>query len=69
MQKGMTETRGADLGKVRIPCLTYLIPFRQYRIDSVKLSTKINRGWNDIVCARMLCPLRMLPKFDADPEG
>ena len=29
---------------------------------------KTGWGWNDTVTARFLCPMRLIQKFDKDPE-
>jgi hypothetical protein len=40
----------------------------QFDPPLVKHHGKMARGWNHPQAARLLCPMRMLSTFDADPQ-
>jgi hypothetical protein len=42
--------------------------FDQFDPPLVKHHGKLARGWNHPQTARLLCPMRMLSTFDADPR-
>ncbi len=64
IDKVACRARGDDLSRLRHRVIAIFAP------DAVdRLRIKSQRGFKDVVTARMLCPVSKLKEFDQDPEA
>ena len=70
MSKPPSNTRSNDANAFKTMLPTYLPPDDSKRALFIipDVSNKHAWGWNNPITARFLCPMRLIPKFDKDPE-
>ncbi|KAF8148267.1 hypothetical protein B0H34DRAFT_737596 [Crassisporium funariophilum] len=72
LNEAVTAARGADISSLREAGLEYVALEEANEILLPKIrhgaDKKTTRGYNHPVLARLLCPVKYLPEFDAEPE-
>lgn len=68
MDKALALNRGNSMGGFRNTAMTYIVNPKNHPVGNIG-TEKGDRGWNNFVTARMLCPKKFLNKFDANPEA
>ena len=68
--KGIHSARGGDSHSFKTVLPMYLPPDDRRKADFVipDTSNKAAWGWNNNVTACFLCPMRLVSKFDKDPQ-
>ncbi|KAG1748378.1 uncharacterized protein EDB91DRAFT_1079352 [Suillus paluster] len=68
----VNDARSGDTGSLTREGLTYILKnleSDQFNPTLLKHHGKIAQGWNHPETAQLLCPMRMLSTFDADPQS
>ncbi|KAI0773199.1 hypothetical protein BD413DRAFT_473365 [Trametes elegans] len=64
INKVAARARGDDLSRLR----NAIINFADPNYNSDRLKSKCDRGFNNTLTSRLLCPVTKLEEFDADPR-
>ncbi|KAM6490845.1 hypothetical protein JOM56_013714 [Amanita muscaria] len=70
INKAYTNVRSNDANGFKNKLPIYLPPDEDSRSRFIipDISKKMEWGWNNTITARFLCPMRLISKFDVDPE-
>ena len=68
MSKQYSAVRSTDTNAFKNKLSTYISPDEESRSRFIIPDNKAMWGWNNTITARFLCPMRLVSKFDEDPE-
>lgn len=72
MDRVLSDARNTDVGAIKQVSMTYLTPIESDDIPmptAQQLREKTNRGFHNLVTARMLTPYQRLSDFDENPQA